>query len=343
MAGLGGVDPEWGINGIIARVPDGRGAEILKRSGLPVINVSAIEVPEVDFPRVASDAEAAARMAVEYFLARGYRSFAYVSSVRANYVERQRRAFADALSKVGLGCSQFFMEQRGGRDGGQLARWVERLPKPVALFTWSAGSEMIESCVAAGWAVPEDIAVLSGSDDDLLCEVCDVPVSAVRQPTEQIGARAMRLLGDWVERGVKPSGAEWMAPLELVARRSTDTLAVDDAVVARACRYLRENHASEIGVGEAAAAAGVSRRVLERKFAAALGRSPGAYLRAERLQAARRLLAATSMAINEVGDACGFSSPEYLVQAFRAAEGVTPSQYRKRLTQVGGLAEGEAE
>jgi LacI family transcriptional regulator len=323
----------WDVHGVIARVVDARLAGLLAESGLPVVNVSAIDVPEAKFPRVASDPEAAARMAAEYFLARGYRSFGYLSEVRAGYVERHSEGFRRALAGKGVSCDQLSLEP-GGREHAdtkaKLARWLETLPKPAALLTWSGGGEVVECCEEVGLTVPEDVAVLSGSDDDLLCEVCDVPISAVCQPTEQVGERAMDLLARWIEDGVRPRGAEWIAPSQIITRRSTDTLAVDDAALTRACRFLRENFAREIGVEDAAVAAGVSRRVLERRFAAGLGRSPGEFLRGERLRAARLWLTTTDLPIREIGVACGFRSPEYFVQAFREEEGVTPSRYRRK-------------
>lgn len=331
---------EWGVDGVIARVADARVARMLEASGLPVVNVSAIEMPEARFPRVASDPEAAARMAAEYFLARGYRSFGYLSQVRAGYVERQSEAFRLALGKAGVACAQLSLDAR--RAGGaalrnRLGLWLARLPKPVALLTWSGGADVVERCGELGLAVPEDVAVLSATDDDLLCEVCDVPVSAVRQPTEQVGEQALAMLAKWIEDGVVPKGAQWMAPLEIITRRSTDTLAVDDVALVRACRFLRENHRQEIGVEEAAIAAGVSRRVLERRFGAALGRSPGEFLRGERMRVAKQLLANTEVAVQEVGAESGFRSPEYFAQAFREAEGVTPTQFRRRWMRAGTL------
>lgn len=327
VSALDAVPESWGVSGVIARVHDARSASWLRASGLPVINVSATRVPEARFPRVASDPEAAARMAADYFWRRGYRSFGYLSFIRADYVRRQRVAFSEALGRRGLVCSHLALERAEARRG--LGEWLRALPKPAAVFTWSGGTELLDVCREQSIPVPEEVALLSGSDDDLLCEVCDTPMSAVRQPAEEVGARAMELLREWIAEGRKPGAAEWIAPIEIVTRRSTDTLAVEDEVVARACRAARERFATAVGVDDLAAAAGASRRVLERRFIAAMGQSPGAYLRTERLQAARRLLTTTGLPVNQIAEASGFRSPEYLIQAFRSAEGVSPTQYRR--------------
>lgn len=334
VSALGAIGEFCDVGGVIARVHDGASASVLKQSGLPVVNVSATRVPEAKFPRVASDPEAAALMAAEYFRRRGYRSFGYVSFLRADYVLRQRLAFARALGGHGFCCAQLAVDQWGASASStfrpRLATWLRELPKPAAIFTWSGGTEILDACREASIPVPEEIALLSGSDDDLLCEVCDVPISAVRQPAEEVGARAMALLREWMNEARRPRAAEWIAPTEIITRRSTDTLAVEDAVVARATRLVRAKFATPIGVDDLAMAAGVSRRVLERRFHAVLEQSPGGYLRAERLQAARVMLKSTSLPVFQVAEACGFRSPEYLVQAFRAAEGVSPTGFRRQ-------------
>ena len=331
-AALGGLCETSGIDGVIARIADAKSAQLLERSGLPVINVSATRVPEARFPRVASDPEAAALMAAEYFQRRGYRSFGYLSFIRADYVVRQRVAFAGALAAFGFSCSQLALEDghlaESSRSRLKFEKWLRGLPKPAAIFTWSGGSEILDACRGLSISVPEEIALLSGSDDDLLCEVCDVPISAVRQPAEEVGARALALLRDWIAAERKPPRAEWIAPTEIVTRRSTDTLAVEDPVVARASRLAREKFATSIGVDDLAVAAGVSRRMLERRFHAALAQSPGRYLRTERMRAARVMLKTTGLPIHQIAEACGFRSPEYFVQVFRSAEGLSPTAYR---------------
>lgn len=328
----------WAGDGVIARVSSAAVAERLAALKVPVVNVSAIQVPEAVFPRVATDVEAAGQMAAEYFLRRGFRSFGYVSVIGQDYVARQRKAFAAALAEVGHAVAELSLT---GPDGlkareleawrrGTLEGWLKERPKPVAVFGWSGGSDVVEACRATGLAMPEEVAMLSGSNDDVLCEVCDVPISAVRQPAEQIGAEAAGLLARLMNGAAEPRAARWIAPTEIVTRRSTDTLAVDDAALVAALRYIRENAARAAGVEDVAAAAGVSRRVLERRFAERLGTSPAEHLRRERMARAQALLTGTSLPVPAVAEAAGFGSPEYLAQCFREEHGVSPLRYRRR-------------
>jgi LacI family transcriptional regulator len=334
LEGRGGVPVEWKPDGVIARVSSAWIAAELSAAGVPVVNVSAVNVPEAKFPRVATDVEAAGRMAAGYFLERGFRSFAYLSMIGLDYVAKQRRAFSEAVAKAGFECAELSLDpMRSGEDevnrDARLARWLAALPKPVAVFTWSGGRELVHSCWEAGLAVPEEVALLSGSDDDLLCEICDVPISAVRQPGEQIGGKAVELLERLMDGYAQPRMPNWLEPLTIVTRQSTDTLAVSDAALVAALKFIRKASGRPVQVDDVASAAGVSRRVLERRFASHLRASPADYLRSARLERAKALLVETDRAIPDVAAAAGFGSPEYLAQAFRAELGTSPLRYRR--------------
>jgi LacI family transcriptional regulator len=61
-----------------------------------------------------------------------------------------------------------------------LGRWLKSLPKPVVILAWNASSrrELIYACQEAGIVVSEEVAVLSSSQDDVLCEFLQLPISA---------------------------------------------------------------------------------------------------------------------------------------------------------------------
>lgn len=81
-------------------------------------------------------------------------------------------------------------------------------------------------------------------------------------------------------------------------------------------------------VARLAAEAALSPRALHRRFRAATGLSPGAWLVAERIERARELLEVSRLPIPEVAAACGFGSAATLRHHFRARLGASPSAYR---------------
>jgi LacI family transcriptional regulator len=326
----------WQGDGIIARIGSPEQAAQLRRRRIPVVNVSGIRLPGRAFPCVCNDSEAAARMAVDYFLERGFRNFAYLSLRGLEYVARQCEAYQAAVSAAGCSCSVRGVEVQSGfiapdwnLHEGELGRWLASLPKPVAVLAWGGGREVVRACLRAGLRVPQEVAVLSSSDDTLLSGISPVPISGVRNACGRIGQEAAALL-DRAMCGDSVGGTDMrIAPLGVVTRQSTDTLAIADGAVVSAVAFIREHLGGKIRVAEVARVAGISRSGLERRFAEHLGTSPAAFLIRARLDRVRELLAETDMPVAEISEKCGFGAPEYMTAMFRREYAVTPLRYRK--------------
>jgi LacI family transcriptional regulator len=333
------VPPGWKGDGVIARVGSVAMARELSALKVPVVNVSGIELAEGRFPRVSNDLEASALLAADHFKQRGFHHFAYFSLLGLSYVAKHQQAFIDAVSRVGGDFASFAVKPMAGAepdwnlDLAKLGEWLKSLPKPVAILTWNASGarEIIYGCQVAGLLVPEEVAVLSGSDDDLLCELCAVPISGILVGAERIGHQAAQLLHNLLQGRAAPKREVLVSPLTIVRRQSTDTLAIRDRALVRALGFIRENAARPIQVSDVAQYSGVSRRVLERRFLEGLGRSPASEIRRAHLELARQLLVETDMPIPEVAEASGFGSPEYLAYVFRTDTGKTPRRYRTEI------------
>jgi LacI family transcriptional regulator len=114
----------------------------------------------------------------------------------------------------------------------------------------------------------------------------------------------------------------------VVARRSSDTVAVSDPVVAAAVRFIRDNATRPIGVPDVVAELGVPRRALERAFREALGHAPAAEIRQIRLRLARDVLVTTGLGMAEVARRSGFADAKQFSAAFGRLTGMTPTAYR---------------
>lgn len=333
------VPPGWECDGVIARVGSAEMVRELRALRIPVVNVSGIDLPGADFPRVISDLRASANLAAKHFLERGFRHFAYFSLLGLGYVATHQQAFAEAAVAGGGDFASFATKPVTGAepdwnlDLAKLGEWLCNLPKPVAVLTWNPSSarEVIYAAQLANVLVPEEVAVLSGSDDSLLCELLPVPVSGILVAGEQIGHQAARLLDRLMGGKRPPARPEFIAPTGIVTRQSTDTLAIRNPALVKALSLIRRNPAQPMHVDDVARHAGVSRRVLERQFIETLGRAPAAELRRVRLERAKALLAETDLPIPDVAEAAGFGSPEYLAYALRAECGQTPLKYRRKI------------
>lgn len=335
----GRLPPGWRGEGIIARVADRAMARYLRAAPGKVVNVSAARIPGVDFPTVTADIHAAALLAVQHLLDQGFRHFGYYAPLGLSYVEIHYEGFVQALAEVGLSCSLHAAQRRmlaknaWRKRHKALERWLAELPKPVAVLTWTSdrGREVLYACRALGLLVPEQVAVLGGDEDSLLCETCNPPLSGVALTSERIGYEAAALL-DRMWKGEKPPAEPILIePTRVVVRQSTDTLAIDDADLARAVGFIRAHVSDPIQVSDVLRAVPVSRSWLERQFQKALRRTPAEEIRRVHLERAKQLLAGTDLPVPQVAAASGFRSREYLAYAFKQATGLTPREYRTRI------------
>jgi AraC-like DNA-binding protein len=106
------------------------------------------------------------------------------------------------------------------------------------------------------------------------------------------------------------------------------------AALRRAVAFVDSSAELDIGIGDIAAAAGVSRRAVQLAFRRHLDTTPTAYLRRVRLDGAHRELLGAQpddrLTVTEVAYRWGFSSPSRFAERYRAAYGVPPSESLRR-------------
>jgi AraC-like DNA-binding protein len=103
-----------------------------------------------------------------------------------------------------------------------------------------------------------------------------------------------------------------------------------DPVVGRALRLLQHNPAHPWSVVELAAATGVSRAALARRFTELVGEPPMTFLTGWRVALAADLLREPDATIGSVARKVGYGSPFALSTAFKRVQGVSPREFRAR-------------
>jgi AraC-like DNA-binding protein len=181
-----------------------------------------------------------------------------------------------------------------------------------------------------------------------------------------------RLIHDWAERdGAAPRAARWVVFRDLALRSALEhahealaaepasDLAVDEAVlhavaalrphlqpgppgrgrdraehtaVRLARRHLSERWDQRVTLAELAAAAGLSRFELVRRFREQNGVTPHAFQINLRVDRARRLLAA-GVAPGFVAVTCGFADQPHLTRVFKRVVGVSPGRYARAVAR----------
>ena len=104
---------------------------------------------------------------------------------------------------------------------------------------------------------------------------------------------------------------------------------VRNATLLGAVEVMEENIDTPLSAEQVAAAAGISRRQLERLFRRHLDDTPGGFYLKLRLRRARELLQNTALGVLDVATACGFGSAAYFSRAYRTRYGRPPVRDRQ--------------
>ena len=329
----------WAGDGVIARLGTRQQVQQLRGRKLPTVNVDTLFENLPGVADVVTDDAQRARLAYLHLRDRGFEKFAYFAPPSARYSENRGREFIDLVRGEGFECFEYKPGYRLGRKIGweeqqrRASRWLASLPRPTAVFAADAqrGRQLAEVCHLHEIRVPDEIAILAGDTDDLLCEVCTPPLSSVSLAGRRIGYEAAATLDRMMEGHAAPKETIRIPPHGVVSRQSTDILAIDDDTVVRALRFIQARAFQDIVVKDILYEVPVSRRSLEIQFRKYLGRSPAEEIRRVRLDKGRELLARTDMSIGEIAAACGFANGTRFGVAFRKRFGSTPLAYRKQL------------
>ena len=320
----------WDGDGIIARIESKAIAKAVLRCGRPVVDVSAgRHIPSI--PWVETDDLAIARLAVDHFLERGFRHFAYCGDDRFHWSRWRSDHFNRLLDEVGYSCHTFVpTSRRADRQVAAIAQWLADIPKPVGVFACYdiRGQQVLDACRNESLAVPDEVAVLGVDNDELLCELSSPALSSVIPDSHRSGYEAAALLSRMMQGGPREALELRMAPLGIRLRLSTDVLAVDDPLVVQAVRYIREHACTPIDVKDVLRIVPLSRKVLEARFKRLLSHTVHDEILRVRLDRVKQLLADTDLKLAEIANRAGFEHTEYLSVAFKRETGSTPGNFR---------------
>ncbi|WP_146511791.1 AraC family transcriptional regulator [Thalassoglobus neptunius] len=326
----------WNGDGVIASLRTAASVRHVEGLGVPVVDVGNMVEKHDWLARVATDDVSRARMAFDHLRERGIEHFACYAPPIGRYSDARSISFRDVVIANGYSCAMY--ESTGEDAAGWLSnysnvrRWLSTLPRPLGIFAADPypARQLVEICSVESIRIPDDVAVLSGDDDDLLCNVAWPQISAVELASHRIGQTAAKTL-DRLMKGRRPAKRPVLIPpLRVRERHSTDILAMADHEVAEVLRYIRDNAGKGITVSDLLREFPISRRRLEKRFRAVLNRSPAEEIRRVRMAHVRRLLLDSEIPIASIAAESGFATSASLSQAFRQYFGATPSEYRQR-------------
>jgi LacI family transcriptional regulator len=339
----------WQIDGIIMRVHPDLNRELLTL-GKPTVICGGNRIKSM-VASVSSDGRQVGALAAKHLIDLGLRNFAFFG-IEAPFSEQRQHGFVKTLEAGGFTASIHIHQRRGWEhymelvhvaDAG-LTKWLKRLPKPFGIFAAHdpLGWHLSQVCRAASIAVPEEAAIISANNDELVCSLAAPPLTSVAVPWPRVGAEVALEMDRLLEAALTGPRKSTQGrlihvpPVGVVTRQSTDMLAVDNQMLGRALHFIREHAGEPMGVEDILKHVPVSRRKLEIDFQRHLQRSPKEEITRVRIERAKLLLAQTDLPIPVVAERCGYNYPERFTVAFRQQMKVTPMAFRKNFRVSGG-------
>lgn len=333
---------EWKGDGVIADFDDPMLTSLLTKVEMPVVGIggswqvksSAIR----GIPYVASDNVELVRLAYQHLIDRGLPRFACYSiepTVMNPWAVERAKAFRQFVEADGHKAEIFegipthaLVWQDILED---LAQWLGTLPKPVGIIavTDSRARQVLQACSIAGYAVPEEIAIIGIDDDPLLRSLSRIAISSVAQGTHQMGRIAAEMLHRQL-MGTSPREMHVVVQPEGVnAQASTRHSSILNTYILRARYYIRQFGSQGIKAAQVAEHVGCSRATLDMHFMRTLGITLHDELLNFRLERSQQLLSQTTLSYSDVAMQSGFTSLQYMYSVYRRELGCTPVEYRK--------------
>jgi LacI family transcriptional regulator len=196
----------------------------LVERGVPVVVIGSDsqgkKVSTVDVDNIACG-----RMAADHLVRLGHERLAYVGRVA------DKSSALERLEGVRAYCRDFglpdpiVVDGVFSRESGRaMADELLQIPEDERPTGWICSNDEIaygvaERLRAAGIRVPEDVSII-GTDDTVIAQIAYPPLTTLRQPLQEMGAEAARILAERAARRGQPE-VHSVYSVQLVQRQST--------------------------------------------------------------------------------------------------------------------------
>lgn len=218
------------IDGLILLAPTFHEDHVALPTHTPFVSIHA-NIPLPGVLNIESDEERGAYEITRRLVVQGHRRILHLAGP-ADLVGPQRRVrgYQRALASLRQPFDPALVVPGGfsTQDGGKALRsWLRRhageaLPDAIFCVNDGVAIGCIEALAEVGLRVPDDVSVV-GFDDSLAARMCVPQLSTVRQPLRAMGARAVDVLLNRIEKPETSAGSTdkpIVFPVELVHRAS---------------------------------------------------------------------------------------------------------------------------
>ena len=328
-----------GIDGVITGFRERTdGLMELENASLPVVFT---DYPKNETPQpgrnnylIRNDDIAIGREGAKHLRSRGtFQSYDFIpTQAPTRWSTLRERGFRLQLGESGIIPKKFHPDQ-------DLTKFLADLPKPAAVMaaTDYCAVRVIEACHTAKLSVPEQIAVVSVDNDELLCNTSRPTISSIQPDHEGLGRIGAEILDRMMTGRKMPKNTPThVKSLGVIERDSTRVVPPAGYIVREALAYIRSDAVKGIDVDDVVRHVGVSRRLLYLRFRQMHGKSIHETILDTRLAAAKRKLSETNLPLARIAADCGFGSANRLSHAFFERFNAYPSDFRDRSKAVRG-------
>lgn len=280
--------------------------------------------------------EQVGRTGADYFMKRGWRSFAYVGEqLNRDWSILRGKGFRDRIAEAGFACRVYTASLADGDwnlEEQRLARWLAALPKPSAVLAAMdpRAQQVINLCLDIGIRIPDELAVMGIDDDELICNGTVPTLSSIRRDTEACGFHAAQMLDRLMRKKTARRESFVYGATGITERESTRvSQRIADSVALCAREFIRINAAAAIGVPDIVRHLHISRRQAEARFRAAFRHSLLDEIHAVRMAHVEKILRETDIPIKDVCSHCGQQTLTHIRRFFKARHGMTMQEYRR--------------
>ncbi len=335
MATLPRVDSR-DLDGLILFTQDRKILAQAIKSGVPLV-ARGPKGPVPGVPNIMSDNQETGARAADYLLSLGLSHLGFCGYFGIFWSRERELGFCQKALSRGHPPSVYrqpraLATRQWHQEKPRVMDWLTALPKPAGILCANddRGQQVIEACGSAGLRVPDDVAVIGVDNDEILCEQCNPPLSSVERSFEEAGYQAAEVLAQAMTGQDVSDRTVVIRPTEIMARQSTDILAIDDPEVAQAVRFIRQTSLAPLTVENVVETVAVSRGHLDRRFQQMLGHSIHQEITRARVERITRLLLETHRSVTQIASDLGFNGPDRISRYFQRHQGMSPREYRRR-------------
>jgi LacI family transcriptional regulator len=329
------------IDGIITHIADNAQVKKIRAANLPAV-VIPIKRNVSGIPNITENWMQTAEVAFKYLSDLGLKHFAFYSGPEDFlWSFKREKSFCARVRKAGFKAHNYSLPaaiKNCAWDNkiSYLINWLKSLPKPIGVVTWNdeRGQNIIDACMAANIQVPDEVAVLGMDNDELICDLCPIPLSSIVFNHEKVGYEAAALLHQMIKQKKIIRKNIFHRALYVVARKSTDIKQIEDKEIVRILKFIKENTGRNLTVKEVVSQLSISQRTIQKKFKKIRNRSLHDEIRFQRIERVCRMLEETNLLVSEIAVMLNFSEVSDLNRCFRKMKSSTPLAYRRKYGHI---------